>query len=516
MTKADLRRWKADPLAFIREALVDPETGKPFRLYDAQERFLIEAFSRRPDGKLKYVEQVFGAPKKQGKTALAGMWTLTLVLVLGGRFAEGYCIANDLDQSKSRVFEAIKRIIAASPLLKKEARVTAERIDFPATGAFIQALASDAAGAAGSNPTAICFDELWGFALERSRRLWDECTTSPTRKISARLTVSYAGFTGESLLLQELHDRGKAGVEISPDLYVQPGLVCMWLHYPCAPWCSEEWVDEMRRTMRPSAFARQILNQFVASEGEFIPMDWWDRCEVLAGPVVRDAELRVWVGIDASVKRDTTAVVACAWDAEQKKVRLVWHRVFRPSKDAPLDFEATIEATILELREKFALVRVYYDPFQMVASAQRLTAQNVPMVEYPQSLPNLTATSGNLYELVKGANLMVYRDADLRHAVAHAVAVEKARGWLVRKDKQAAKIDVLIALSQAALGAVQEGQAAGDMPVARNLARDSLRTALTREPSYADEFRAREREGPISLRGLPRPGSAGWGRRYGT
>ena len=30
------------------------------------------------------------------------------------------------------------------------------------------------------------FDELWGFVSERSRRLWDEMSTSPVRKISGR------------------------------------------------------------------------------------------------------------------------------------------------------------------------------------------------------------------------------------------------------------------------------------------------------------------------------------------
>ena len=35
-------------------------------------------------------------------------------------------------------------------------------------------IASDAASAAGGNPTISCFDELWGYTSERSRRLWDK------------------------------------------------------------------------------------------------------------------------------------------------------------------------------------------------------------------------------------------------------------------------------------------------------------------------------------------------------
>jgi hypothetical protein len=36
------------------------------------------------------------------------------------------------------------------------------------------------------------------------------------------------------------------------------------------------------------------------------------------------------------------------------------------------------------------------------------------MVEFAQSLPNLTEASSNLYELIKGRNLAVYSDAEMR------------------------------------------------------------------------------------------------------
>jgi hypothetical protein len=38
----------------------------------------------------------------------------------------------------------------------------------------------------------------------------------PTRKISCRLVVTYAGFSGESVLLEELYRRGMALPEVGP------------------------------------------------------------------------------------------------------------------------------------------------------------------------------------------------------------------------------------------------------------------------------------------------------------
>jgi hypothetical protein len=57
--------------------------------------------------------------------------------------------------------------------------------------------------------------------------------------------------------------------------------------------------------------------------------------------------LPVWIGVDASLKRDSTAIVCTTWDEREKRVRLVWHRIFQPSPKDPLDFEATIERSLM-------------------------------------------------------------------------------------------------------------------------------------------------------------------------
>jgi hypothetical protein len=203
-----LDRWRAEPLDFITEVLRNPETGRPFALLPAQRRFFAHAWQFSPEGRFLHPEQVFGCPKKSGKTATAAMHVLVTTLVYGGPYAEAYAVANDLEQAQGRVFEAIRRIVEASPFLRQEAEITAKSIRFPATGASITALASDYAGAAGANPTISSFDELWGYTSESARRLWDEMVPVPTRKVSCRLVTSYAGFEGESELLHELHKRG--------------------------------------------------------------------------------------------------------------------------------------------------------------------------------------------------------------------------------------------------------------------------------------------------------------------
>ncbi len=452
-------RWRADPLTFVREVLVDPETSRPFALYPAQERFIQDALTLTATGRLRYPELIFAAPKKSGKTTLAALMTLYTVLVLGGPFAEAYCVANDYEQAQGRVFQAIARIVEASPLLRHAAVVAANRITFPGSGATITAIASDYAGAAGANPTISVFDELWGYSSERAHRLWDEMVPVPTRRVSARLTVTYAGFEGESDLLEGLYHRGLQGAPIAPDLYSQDGLLMYWTHDLVAPWQTEAWRAQMRAQLRPMAFLRLIENRFVTGTESFIAPEQWDACiDPLLLPVVADRSLPVWVGVDASLKRDSTAIVACTWDRRTRKVRLVWHRIFQPTRTDPLDFEATVEATLRELRTGFRLREVRYDPFQMVAVAQRLQKAGLPMVEFPQSLPHLTEASTALYDLLRGHALVLYPDAEMRLALQRTVAVETNRGWRIAKEKANHKIDVIVALAMAAMGTLTGGQ----------------------------------------------------------
>ena len=461
---ASLARWRADPIAFIETVLVNPETGQPFELLPTERAFLAHAFRLDDNGKLLYPEQLYSCPKKSGKTTFAALHVLTLCLLFGGAYPEATLCANDQEQAKGRVHEMVRRIIEASPVLKREARLTESRITFPAFDATITAIASDAASAAGSNQSIAVFDELWAYTSERSRRLWDEMVPPPTRKIACGLTVTYAGFEGESLLLQELHKRGKALPQVGKDLYAGDGLLMFWSHEPVAPWQDEKWLAEMRRSLRPSAYQRMVENQFASAESAFVDLSSWDQCvmpDLL--PLREDRDLSVWIGVDASVKRDSTALVCVSYDKQAKCMRLIAHKVFTPSPNDPIDFEATVERTILDWDDRFLLRKCLFDPFQLVSVMQRLQRAGVQIEEYAQTIPNLTAATSNLFDLISARQLILYPDAAMRLAVSRAIMIESSRGFRLAKDKQQHKIDVIVALSMAALAAVK-GQGESSYP----------------------------------------------------
>jgi hypothetical protein len=69
-----------------------------------------------------------------------------------------------------------------------------------------------------------------------------------------------------------------------------------WSHAPIAPWQTEAWLAEMRRSLRPNAYLRMIENRFVTTESTFIDMAWWDACvDPHATPIITDRMLSVWI-----------------------------------------------------------------------------------------------------------------------------------------------------------------------------------------------------------------------------
>jgi len=446
------------------------EKGKPITLEPHQKRILRHIFQRDDRGCFLYSTVIWSEPKKSGKTELAALMTFWLAAA-EGPFSECYFLANDLEQSKSRAFQAMGRAVRRY----KQVKVLSDRAIL-SEGSTIQALASDYAGAAGANTTCATFDELWAYTSEASRRLFDEMGPVPTRRNSLRLITTYAGYEGESVLLEELYKKGLSGEPVpglediddgdgKPACRAVDGLFWFWSHKPRMPWQTPEYYQAQKAApgFRPNAYLRLHENRWVATESAFIDMARWDACvDAEHRPLMSPDDAALYAGVDAATVRDCAAVVAVYWDAGDKKVKLARHRIWRPSKGAPLDLEQTIEGELRFLHRAYRLRRVLYDPYQMARSAQTLAKAGLPMEELPQTLGNLTPSGQTLFDLINDRRLVVYPNADdLREHVAGAVAVESPRGWRLSKEKTSRKIDGAVALSFACLAAVREGPGGG-------------------------------------------------------
>jgi phage terminase large subunit-like protein len=160
-----------------------------------------------------------------------------------------------------------------------------------------------------------------------------------------------------------------------------------------------------------------------------------------------------------------------------------------PAPDDPINFEATVEATLLEWRKRYLVRKVLFDPFQMVSVAQRLAKAHIQIEEFPQTVPNLTACTQCLFDAIQSRTLALYPDVGMRTSASRAVIVESSRGWRLDKLKQQHKIDVVVALSMACLAAVRgQSEPAYDL---WSCFPDEETDSAARDQQYRNEFAAR-------------------------
>lgn len=501
MSAPDLRNWLSEAIAiqppqdvvewaesqFLLEWPPDSAVVAPIRLEPHQRAVLRHAFQRDETGRLRYGTIVYSTIKKSGKTtigALVARWAAET----WGRYGEIYTLANDYEQAKSRVFSALCQSVALHPRYNASRRAIpgrwllkeTEAIYVP-TGSTVKALASEYRGSAGMNPSLTVFTELWGYVYEASRRLWVETTPSPTRANSIRFVETYAGFEGESELLWDLYQLGMEGRQLTANelgdlsafaeapnwdslvpcwINEAAGLFVYWDNGELArrmPWQKGEaghrYYQEQATQMTDNQFARLHLNEWSSGESEAVPIAWWDACE--AGEKLKPNEgsrIPIVIGVDAGVSGDCTALVCVARHPGEHGDVVEFHtRVWYP-EGQKLDYRSTLTVEIDALIEKYNVIQVAYDEYQLHhwATEQR-DKRNIWYKPFSQGGDRLTADK-QLYDIIRDRRLHHSGNAELRKHIQGCNAKipkdEESKMRLVKKSDRS-KIDAAVALSMA-------------------------------------------------------------------
>jgi phage terminase large subunit-like protein len=453
------------------------ESGKTIALLPHQAALLRLFTGRRPDGS-RWRTQLYSTVKKSGKTAMAALMTrYDAETGPGGR--EFYLAANDKEQATNRVFQAIRKSIELDPLAASEWRITEHELRH-ANGSFIRAIASDYRGEAGSNPSMTVWTELWAFEHESALRLFEELTPVPTVD-SVRLVETSAGYEGQSGLLWELHERGQSGRQLSAGelsgltgtplgafaeapnegdlvpvwvnegagmvMYWDEGLVARRMPWQCGSE-GERYYTEQEQSLRPSQYRRLHLNHWAQSEESFIPIEWWDACrEEIAELGSRKAMV---IGVDGAVSGDYFAIVGVTRHEDRERSEHVAIRIWAlwvPPRGGKLDFEAIYEE-IEELVQRYNVVQIVYDPFQLEHFMQRL-ASRVWVYAMPQGGPRAIADK-TLFDVIRDRKLAHCGPADIRaHLLnANAEITGDSRVRIVKRNERL-KIDLAVAMSMA-------------------------------------------------------------------
>jgi len=129
----------------------------------------------------------------------------------------------------------------------------------------------------------------------------------------------------------------------------------------------------------------------------------------------------------------------------------------------PVDFQL-VEDYVRDVRAKNHVVKIYADPHQLFSTIQKLQKEGFPIEEYQQTIPNLTVMASNLFDAFNNKTLRVYAAQDLREHALNAISVETPRGYTIKKERSAGKIDGLIALAMAMQAAMVHGPASSMVP----------------------------------------------------
>jgi len=424
---------------------------------------------------------VYSTIKKSGKTAIAAV-VARWITETWGSHSEVFSLANDLEQARGRIYQAALTSIELDPSFRRQHKGIPHRwriIERQAThlpsSSTLKAVSADYKGEAGSNPVATLWSELWGYESESSIRLWEELTPVPTRPRSIRYVETYAGYEGESAILNELEDRiKKDGIRLTRHQLINLGLdwpfpdaeLPFYYHPPTRtfaywdtglaarrmPWQTPEYYSAQEGELRPSAYRRLHLNERVSNAETFIQKEWWSRLARTSSPLTKNTP--IVVAADASVTGDCTALVAVSRDpAQPDQVEQHLCRVWHPTAALPLDYSQTIEPTLREWCKNYNVVQIAYDAYQLHDLMTRLRNDGVAWTRSFSQNAERSIADKQLFDLIRDARIHHTGDPTLAEHLyncgAKVPAGDNSRLRLVKKA-QRSKIDAAVALSMAA------------------------------------------------------------------
>lgn len=433
--------WAEDDYGWITEA------KEPIILADWQRLILSEYWTRRADIMTLFIS----APKKSGKTLLNSLLTCHRWLTRPGIH---FCLGNDWEQGAMLQAAMVGEMVKRHPLLKRYVKETKQELTFTPTGSKLITLSSDYAGSAGHNFLTVSWTELWGFVHESHQRLYEELVPPPLVG-ALRVVDSYAGWFGESVVLEKLWQRAEKGEQIGDSLTLigqQLSYIAQHDEGHKKTWRGTEaqrqayLLEVKEEALREGTFKRLHFNEWQSAEDTFITPEQWD---ALIDPGYRcpppSKSLSLHVAVDIGVKRDWAAVASVV--KLENALGLGPYRIWKPSKGTEIDLEA-VEDYLKELDTSYRLASLAGDPSQFLYMKQRLNKGGIKTEEFIQSPAQLSKAGNALFDTIRQRRLLVYPGTnDLRECVLNARGKETERGVRLVKQTQARKIDAAIALA---------------------------------------------------------------------
>lgn len=292
-----------------------------------------------------------------------------------------------------------------------------------------------------------------------------EATLSPTKYgYSQRWVETYAGFSGESTLLERLYEQGTQdgnlvewANQVTPPLeaYKNPsiGMFCLWNTVPRLSWQTPAYYASEAAILAESEFNRVHRNKWSTSVETFVPLEWWDMCRVIS-MMPMDKNDSAIMAVDAAVSGDCFAVIVVGGDGSGN-LQVRYARKWTPPLGRKLDFSEP-EEEIRRLLNEYNIIEIAYDPYQLEDMAGRLNRDLIAHVYAFNQGQERVIADKSLRDMIQGRKINHSGEPDLREHIqnANAQILAGEKGLRIIKKSDSKKIDLAVALSMAVSRAV--------------------------------------------------------------
>ena len=474
---------------------------EPFQLLQWQRDWIMQLFEVDPETRQRrYRWALLGVPKKNGKTELIAALGLYFLLADGEPTPQVVCAATSKEQA-GLIHDAAKIMVEESSYsrtgqagiatLASHVEVSAHTLECAENRGKMYVVAAVDGANDGKNLSAVLIDELHEWTKPKAIATYTVLTGGITsRRQGIIIQITTAGVLDEDALWWREYQRGRAIEEGRLD---ERDYFFTWYDYAPArdaqgkeaPWDyrdPEVWrvanpsfdhITALEATLRSfvtkrtrGQFLRYHLNIATLSEESWLQDGEWRACRVRSHSMSESAE--TWVGIDASRKHDSTAVVWGQFltiDGVQRF--LVRAKIWRAPPD-PTDPSrrlkswkipiAEVEDFTRALTKRLNVVGVGYDPYLFERSAQALEEEGLPMLEFPQHPSRMAPATMGLHTMIREKELAQEGAADFTRQVESAATVtvdSNSEAYRLSKGASGQEIDAAVGLAICARLATQ-------------------------------------------------------------
>ncbi|HLY85725.1 MAG TPA: terminase large subunit [Gaiellaceae bacterium] len=356
--------------------------------------------------------------------------------------SRSFAFAADKDQAALLVDALAGFVSRGAPILDDVLEAQTWRIVVKRTGASLVAMAADEASAWELRPFLAVCDELGMWPSTRSaRRL--EAVTSSIPKAPGRLAI-----------MTTASDPAHWSARVREHGLADPLWRVSEVHGP-PPWMDSEMIEEARRRLPPSSFARLFDNVWMSGEDRLVAEEDLAACVVLDGPQEPQPAHRYVLAVDVGLKHDRTAVAVC--HLRDGIVTLDRIETWQGSRLKPVSL-ADLEEWLVRAAAEYQ-AHVLVDPWQAALLVERLRRRSVRIDEFPFTSQSVGRIATTLYTLLREHALRLPDDERLLDELRNVRLRESSPGVL-RLDHDAGRHDDM-AVALACHRLVEKGEARG-------------------------------------------------------